>query len=92
MPRWACRIKLRVTDVRVERLHDISEEDAMREGVEEVTFDGMHGWKDYSGCLPLLHSAKESFFSLWRLLNPHPNPCDSINPWMWAIAFERIKP
>lgn len=74
MPLWACRIKREIVNVRAERLQDISEEDARAEGVEEITFDGMHGWKDYYGGLPLLHTAKESFATLWDSLNAKPKP------------------
>jgi hypothetical protein len=86
MPRWASRITLEITEVRVQRLQDISEEDARAEGVERFldTF--------YSGLEPRgknAHaSARGAYGSLWE----HINGAGSwdANPWVWAISFLRI--
>lgn len=85
MPRTAARIFLEVVDVRVERLHDISEDDAMKEGVEL----NMRGWKCYLSNNPgIKNTAKQSFASLWESINGK----DSwkANPWVWAYSFKQI--
>ena len=90
MPRWASRITLRTTDIRVERLQDISEDDARAEGA--MWHDGgtywHSGWShDYSD----VHAdAYSSFARLWNKING-PGAWDA-NPWVWAISFERVKP
>lgn len=80
MPRWASRITLEVTDVRVERLQDISEADAIAEGAEPLLVppDG--------GSTPHV----EGFRSLWESING-PGSWDA-NPWVWVITFRRITP
>jgi hypothetical protein len=86
MPRCACRLLLKITNIRVEQLQDISREDAIAEGIER---DG-HGWKVYvpgekvSG-LPW-RSPCTSYESLWRSING-PDSWDA-NPWVWALTFE----
>jgi hypothetical protein len=90
MPRWASRITLRITDIRVERLQDISEDDARAEGA--MRHDGgtywHSGWRhDYSD----VHAdAYSSFARLWNNING-PGAWGA-NPWVWAISFERVKP
>ena len=87
MPRWASRITLEVTGVRVERLQDISEADALAEGIARHADgngfhieDGMHYSDD----------PRESFASLWDSINGH-GSWDA-NPWVFVIEFKRIKP
>ena len=82
MPRWASRITLRITDVRVERLHDISEEDAKAEGADFVDYK-------IESC-PGLGTYKEGFTRLWRDINGFASLI--ANPWVWVISFERVKP
>ncbi len=81
MPRWASRITLEVLDVKVERLQDISEEDAKAEGVEPLA-------KAYLG-LPA-KGYREAFTELWQSLNAKRFPWQS-NPWCWALTFKRVK-
>ena len=97
MPRWASRLTLEITDVRVQRLQEISEEDARAEGVQcEVVIDGqpMSGcYWDYllncwSGAFPNDAEARGSFRTLWESING-PGSWD-LNPWVWAISFKRI--
>lgn len=83
MPKEACRIWLKVTKVRVERLNDISEEDAMNEGVELND----QGWRCYSGG-GMKNTARQSFISLWNSINGKTFPWDS-NPWVFVYEFER---
>lgn len=87
MPRWASRLTLRITDVRVQRLQDISEADAKAEGVQ---MEDERYWVDYS--MPgtqITLSAKKSFNTLWESING-PGSWEA-NPWVWALTFEVIK-
>ena len=86
MPRRLSRLTLHVTDVRVERLQDISEEDAIAEGVE---YDS-DGWRDY--LMPTTQccaSAKDSYRTLWDSINGEKHPWTS-NPWIVAVTFRPI--
>jgi len=91
MPRWASRITLAVTAVRVERLQDISEADAVAEGTPCRTcgrhVDG-HG-EDDCECFHSTRVAVESYRSLWESIN---GPGSwAANPWVWAISFEVLR-
>lgn len=79
MPRWASRITLRITDVRVQRLQEISEEDAKAEGVEAVMHKKVHGWTP--------HVLEYSL--LWDRINGTGSWRE--NPWVWALTFEVIR-
>lgn len=80
MPRWVSRINLEITDVRVERIQDISEEDAEREGVfpNAREFDAIFG--RYSS----------AFKKLWNSLNEKRGYGWDVNPWVWIITFKKI--
>lgn len=82
MPRWASRITLEVTNVRVERLQDISVTDAIAEGVTE-TAKHLHG---LSACLEHCYAYQD----LWESING-PGSWDA-NPWVWVIEFRRVHP
>ena len=91
MPRWAARIILEVTDVRVERLNDISEEDAMAEGIEwNPNLDpcGPCKWRHYMKPNTGVFPAPASFESLWDSINGK-GSWDA-NPWVWAVTFKRV--
>lgn len=75
MPRWASRITLDITDVRVERLQDISEDDARAEGCRG---NATTAW----GCEGLI----EDYCCLWESING-PGSWDA-NPWVWVIDFQ----
>lgn len=77
MPKEAARIWLKVTDVRVERLQDITEEDAVKEGAKA------YGPNNCSGT-----SARIAFAELWDGVYDNWNE----NPYVWVIEFERINP
>ena len=82
MPRWASRINLRVTGVRVERVRDISEDDAKAEG---VTKDLPGGW--VSG-----QSRRMIFRNLWDTINVTRPGCSwDTNPWVWVVEFEVVQ-
>lgn len=77
MPRRASRLTLEVTDVRVQRLQDISEEDAKAEGID------INDW--YDGVPPYRHA----FMQLWSKING----TDSwdANPWVFAVTHKRVE-
>ena len=86
MPRWASRITLEVTGVRVERLQEISEADAIAEGIERS--DG--AWASYSPKFGRFMNPITSYHSLWESIN---GPGSwAANPWVWVIEFKRIHP
>lgn len=89
MPRWASRITLEVTGIKVERLQDISEEDARAEGVERSDITGMYHPTPFAGEVHAKLTARQAFESLWKAING-PDSWDA-NPWVWAITFKRIE-
>jgi hypothetical protein len=86
MPKEAARLWLEVTGVRVERLQDITEEDARAEGVESFIYDGCGVYKDYGG-MPYCMSAKESYRTLWESL--YGRESWEANPWLFVYEFKR---
>ncbi|MEJ3766320.1 MAG: hypothetical protein WGP72_11960 [Klebsiella quasipneumoniae] len=88
MPRWASRILLEITDVRVERLNGISEEDARAEGI----IDGgclNCGEPEPCGCANPEPDATDAFAYLWQSI--YGQESWNANPWVWVISFERIE-
>jgi hypothetical protein len=83
MPRWASRITLEVTGVRVQRLWDITNEDAIAEGCT----GGAHvpGFTDESPADPY-----EEYAELWDTLNAHRGYGWDKNPWVWVVEFRRV--
>lgn len=91
MPKDAARIWLKRTGTRIERLGDISEEDAIAEGIHRE-WDGTAYWyKNYLDTFPSNFKGvpKRSFQSLWNSING-PESWDA-NPWVWVLEFERIE-
>lgn len=98
MPRLACRILLDVTAVRVERVQDIKQRDAMHEGIEpepvevsgsQVVFprgkvpqDARLVGSDY----------KAGFHKYWDSLNAKRGNGWDANPWVWVVEFKRVAP
>lgn len=82
MPRWACRLVLEITDVRVERLQAISDADAMAEGVE-----GINGFFTHNGGKYEFRSPRGAFVQLWDSTG---GDWDS-SPWVWVIEFKRLE-
>lgn len=83
MPRQLSRITLEITDVRVQRLHDISEEDAKAEG---VSLDCPVGH------IPSYQSAPYTycFAQLWDSIDGEKHPWES-NAFVWALSFQRVQ-
>lgn len=98
MPRWASRITLEITAVRVERLQDISGRDCLAEGIAEVEFrpdDGFPMCLGYmvgpnDGKTSLKVTPQESYRELWEQING-PGSWEK-NPWVWVVEFKRIVP
>jgi hypothetical protein len=96
MPRWASRLWLAVTDVRVQRLQDISEADAIAEGVAEYPCEGPHRgpcatyWSAEQGRPE--HGARTTpvaaFKALWETLHTKPGERWEDNPWIVAVSFD----
>lgn len=105
MRRWASRLTLEVTEVRVQRLQEISEEDAKAEGVTLIGDVGCpcEGPKDdpgphLPGCRfshldvdPDDEPYRASFAVLWDAINGKRAAWES-NPWLWVISFKRLTP
>ena len=97
MPREACRILLEVTDVRVERLQDITEEDAKAEGITDIEFYPDEGFPLSIGHMAgqddgktSLHTTRvKAYAALWESINGEGSW--EKNPWVWVISFERIQ-
>ena len=96
MPREASRILLEITDVRVERLQDISEGQAQAEGIVGVAFRPDDGWPICTGYMVgpddgktgLETTAAKAFAGLWKSTG---GDWDA-NPWVWVVEFKRVTP
>jgi len=85
MPRWASRITLEIVSVRVEQLQDISEADALAEGIDaekaKLTMSSI-GMNDIVGPIA-------EYSTLWESIN---GPSSwAVNPWVWVVEFKRIE-
>jgi hypothetical protein len=100
MPRWASRITLEITSVRVERVQAISLDDARAEGIPQ-----MHGEAAALGLSPVRtastvapderdhwdnSTSRENFARLWDTINGAKAPW-SANPWVWVVEFKRVE-
>jgi hypothetical protein len=90
MPRWASRLTLIVTDVRVQRLQEISDEDAQAEGVERRSKSVRQMWlfgaSAEERAAIYLRACRWEFEQLWNSING-PDAW-AANPWVCAISFE----
>lgn len=88
MPKEAARIFLKVTNVRVERLQDITEEDAFKEGC--IDYQCKIGDGKFEDVIEFDLTARDAFIDLWDSLNAKRGYSWESNPWVWAIEFEKI--
>lgn len=88
MPQEAARIFLKVTNVRVERLQDISIEDIIGEGIF-VDEDQLPKRTKWTPELVLERALKKQWIKLWQSKNAK-HPWES-NPWVWVYDFERVE-
>lgn len=108
MPRWASRLTLEITEIRVQRLQDISEEDAIAEGIECAHRDEDRTfWKNYRFKSPHPKRGKVWNPEENQIVNYNREPIRSYqslwesingpgswdaNPYVWAITFRRLVP
>lgn len=104
MPRWASRITLEITDIRVERVQSISEADAKAEGLTAFSKDGTtikYGIPDRDG-LPggdddgwdwsrWCIDPRNAFADRWNSINAHRGYGWDSNPWTWVLEFKRVE-
>jgi len=105
MPRWASRITLEITGVRVERLNQISEADAKAEGIGSWRQKYPRGSHDIQGYDTVYNFGRDletrwfptsspnavlSYKRLWESING-PGSWDA-NPWVWVVEFRRVQP
>lgn len=81
MPRRYSRITLEITNVRVERLQDVSEEDAKREGANGEKYRG----QGFDYCI-----FREAFRTLWDSINAKRGYSWESNPWVWVVEFKQV--
>lgn len=94
MPRWASRISLEITGVRVERLQDISTADSWAEGIPGAPPDGVHveridEWVRWSDGV-MRDDPKAAYRTLWEQINGPESW--AANPWLWVVEFKVVKP
>lgn len=89
MPRWASRITLEVTGVRVERLQAISEADAVAEGIEKNHNGYFWGGPHEAGGRKQHADPRLSYRDLWDQINGKSAPWAS-NPYVWVVEFKRV--
>lgn len=94
MPRWASRITLEITGVRVERLQDISEADAKAEGITVLPLqnvDDPSAWWQSSPGENQARTPIASFRNLWDSINAKRGYSWESNPWVWVIEFKHLE-
>ncbi|NTX54830.1 hypothetical protein [Myxococcus sp. CA039A] len=90
MPRWAARLALEVVSVRPERLHDITEDDALREGIQR--YQGPLRWVRFLDAVTgeaSHNTARDAFQALWTSINGAESW--DANPWVWRVEFARAE-
>jgi hypothetical protein len=91
MPYEAARIFLKVKNIKIERLQDITEEDAISEGIQKQTiYDSFRKPKAYVYCNTCKDTAKEAFQMLWDSINAKRGFDWNTNPYVWVIEFEKF--
>lgn len=84
MPRWASRINLLVTGIRVEKIQDISDDDVIAEGVQTDS----HFLNNFFTMHSEAVSSKDAYRKQWAL--QYGGTSWEVNPWVWVIDFERV--
>lgn len=89
MPKWACRTWLELLEVRVERVREITEEDAMAEGVEALLGSMFVGY-NRKGVAIGGTTARSAFMRLWESI--HGPGAWYLNPWVWRLEYKKVEP
>lgn len=84
MPRWASRIDLEITDIRVEKIQHISEQDIAAEGIQSDA----HFLNNFFTMHSEVQSPKDAYRAQWAL--QYGGTSWEVNPWVWVIDFKRI--
>lgn len=90
MPRWACRLVLPLVKVRIERVQDITEEDAKAEGVEPVLMRGIGSYPEWMR--PTMREVgghQKAFELLWKQI--YGDASWDANPWVWVAEWKEIE-
>jgi hypothetical protein len=90
MPRWACRIILEIKSVRIERLQDISEKDAVAEGITGPHQVGYPAYHLPGDSKPRYSRAAAAYEILWDSINEKRGLGWKRNPWVWVLTFDRV--
>jgi hypothetical protein len=90
MPKAAARLWLRVKDVRVERVQDISFSDMLDEGIDDHCF-GWDGISDGQAAELCEKVMKQRWIDLWNSINEKRGYGWDVNPWVWVVSFERVE-
>ncbi len=93
MPKWVSRLTLEITNVRVERVQDISYQDAISEGINDVEYSSL------SNCCGLWVGNKyisnedpeNVFMYLWDKMHKKRGFGWSENPWVWVVEFKKVE-
>lgn len=95
MPRWASRITLEITGVKVHRIQEMDELDALNEGTPESYWRTIDGPMETSAGRiegPFLDgTAVEAFSRLWDSINAKRGYGWESNPWVWAVTFRKVE-
>lgn len=94
MPKWATRIRLEITNIRVERVQDISKEESVLEGIKPPPIGS------YSDCYEIWAGKKcisnidprNVFLLLWDSINLKRGYGWDKNPWVWVVEFKKLTP
>ena len=78
MPRWASRLTLEITSIKVDRVQNISNNDALAEGIHDLRTHE-NNW-----------DMRDCFKSLWDRFHPERNLLWAANPWIWVVEFKKI--
>jgi hypothetical protein len=88
MPRWASRITLEIVNVRVERVQDITGDDAIDEGINALMESGKFTDPEFM----VEQIAKRKYRELWDSINSKRGYGWDTNPYVWVIEFKKVKP
>ena len=103
MPRWASRITLEITEIRVERVQEITEKEAKAEGARKFTnlppdpslypYGNEPRWsmEEPKSVRECLGSARYAFANLWERLYAKKGLGWYANPWVWVLTFRRVE-